>query len=128
MWRAAAHRPLLGPDVVFCPRPRSLRHLQSGSRARGLAGDARRETEAALDRCRPDGRRIVLNSGEYGDHRLFMVNFDPQTGGLTLDGHFRDAGSASPGVSMDGKSWPHGFNGDAYPHGTVFSRSVTAVR
>lgn len=26
-----------------------------------------------------DGRRIILNSGEYGDHRLFMVNFDPET-------------------------------------------------
>jgi hypothetical protein len=76
----------------------------------------------------PDGRRIVLNSGEYGDHRLFMVNFDPQTGGLTLDGHFRDAGCAGPGVSMDGKSWPHGFNGASYQHGTVFSRSAAAVR
>jgi hypothetical protein len=74
-----------------------------------------------------DGRRIVLNSGEYGEHRIFMVNFDPQTGSLTLDTRFRDAGSERPGVSMDGKSWPHGFHGDAYPHGTVFSRSATAV-
>jgi hypothetical protein len=75
-----------------------------------------------------DGRRIILNSGEYGDHRLFMVNFDPQTGGLTLDARFRDAGSDRPGVSMDGKSWPHGFQGDAYPHGTVFSRHSPEVR
>ena len=74
-----------------------------------------------------DGRRIVLNSGEYGDHRLFMVNFDPQTGALALDGRFRDAGSERPGVSMDGKSWPHGFHGDAYPHGTVFSRPAATV-
>jgi hypothetical protein len=74
-----------------------------------------------------DGRRIVLNSGEYGDHRLFMVNFDPQTGSLTLDKRFRDAGSENPGVSMDGKSWPHGFQGDAYPHGTVFSRTASAA-
>lgn len=74
-----------------------------------------------------EGRRIVLNSGEYADHRLFMVNFDPQTGRLTLDKRFRDAGSESPGVSMDGKSWPHGFQGDAYPHGSVFSRPVSAA-
>jgi hypothetical protein len=73
-----------------------------------------------------NGRRIVLNSGEYGEHRLFILNFDPQTGILTLDGRFRDAGSDKPGVSMDGKSWPHGFQGDAYPHGTVFSRSGEA--
>jgi hypothetical protein len=76
-----------------------------------------------------EGRRIILNSGEYGEHRLFIVNFDPQTGMLTLDSRFRDAGSDRPGVSMDGKSWPHGFQGNAYPHGTVFSRvAATAAR
>ena len=75
-----------------------------------------------------DDHRIVMNSGEYGDHRLFMVNFDSQTGALTLDEHFRDAGSDQAGVSMDGKSWPHGFKGDAYPHGTVFSRPAAAVQ
>lgn len=73
----------------------------------------------ALD---PTGRRIVLNSGEYADHRLFIVDFNPQTGALKLDERFRDPGSTQPGVSMDGKSWPHGFRGNAYPHGTVFSR------
>jgi hypothetical protein len=75
-----------------------------------------------------DGSRIVLNSGEYGDHRLFILNFDAQTGGLTLDQRFRDAGSEQVGVSMDGKSWPHGFHGDAYPHGTVFSRPVAVAK
>ena len=75
-----------------------------------------------------DGRRIVVNSGEYGDHRLFIVNLDPQTGVLTLDRSFRDPGSDQAGVSMDGKSWPHGFRGDAYPHGTVFSRPAATVK
>jgi 56kDa selenium binding protein (SBP56) len=75
-----------------------------------------------------DGSRIVLNSGEYGDHRLFIVNFDVQTGTLTLDERFRDAGSERAGVSMDGKSWPHGFHGDAYPHGTVFSRLAVTTK
>jgi hypothetical protein len=74
----------------------------------------------ALD---PSGTRIVLNSDENGpDHRLFVVNFDPKTGSVKLDEHFRDLGSDRPGVSMDGKSWPHGFHGNAYAHGTVFSR------
>jgi hypothetical protein len=70
----------------------------------------------------PGGRRIVINSGEYGEHRLFIADFDPQTGKLTLDARFRDRGSDRPGVSMDGKTWPHGFHGNAYPHGAVFSR------
>jgi hypothetical protein len=69
------------------------------------------------------GRRIVMNSGEYADHRLFIVNFDPKAGKLELDARFRDPGSDRPGVSMDGKGWPHGFRGDAYAHGAVFSRN-----
>lgn len=73
-----------------------------------------------------DNRRIIMNSGEYGEHRLFMLNFNPDTGALSLDGTFRDAGSDKPGVSLDGKSFPHGFQGDAYPHGAVFSRTAAA--
>jgi hypothetical protein len=65
------------------------------------------------------GRRIVLNSGEYGEHRLYVLDFDPSTGALKLDEKFRDASSDRAGVSMDGKKW-----GDAYPHGAVFSRTV----
>ena len=70
----------------------------------------------------PSGNRIVLNSGEYGDHRLFLLDFDPKTGTLKLDKNFRDQGASEPGVSMDGRTWPHGFKGDAYPHGAVLSR------
>jgi len=70
----------------------------------------------------PGGRRMVINSGEYAEHRVFIANFDPRTGALSLDGRFRDRGSDRPGVSMDGKTWPHGFHGNAYPHGAVFSR------
>ncbi len=69
------------------------------------------------------GTRIVLNSNENGpDHRLFIVNLNPKTGSAKLDERFRDPGSDRPGVSMDGKTWPHGFRGNAYAHGTVFSR------
>jgi len=75
-----------------------------------------------------DDRRIVLNSGEYGDHRLYMVNFNPETGALSLDERFRDAGSKEAGVSLDGKTWPHGFQGDAYPHGVVFSRTAPLAK
>ncbi len=69
-----------------------------------------------------NGRRIVMNSGENGEHRLFIVNFDQKAGKLELDTRFRDPGSDRPGVSMDGKGWPHGFRGYAYAHGAVFSR------
>ena len=75
---------------------------------------------AAVD---PSGTRIVLNSSGYSKgHRLWLVNLDRKTGKLSLDENFRDPGDHQPGIDMNGKSWPHGFKGNALPHGTVFSR------
>jgi hypothetical protein len=71
----------------------------------------------------PAGRRVVLNSGGSSkSNRLFVLEFDPATGRLTMDGRFRDQGSSRDGINMDDKTWPHGFSGKALPHGTVFSR------
>lgn len=74
---------------------------------------------AAID---PTRRRIVVNSAGSKPNRLYIVNLDPATGVLSIDQRFRDAGSSSPGVTLTGKRWPHGFDGEARPHGTVFSR------
>jgi len=79
----------------------------------------------------PSGTRIVVNSGGatpkgFGpgvpDRRLYIVDFDPKTGTLKLDERFRDAGSSRPGVSVSRRKWPHGFEGNTFVHGTVFSR------
>ena len=75
---------------------------------------------AAID---PSGTRIVLNSAGYTKgNRLYLISLDRTTGKLSLDGKFRDPGDHKPGVDMNGKTWPHGFHGNAVPHGTVFSR------
>ena len=69
------------------------------------------------------GRRVVVNSSGGGrGNRLYIANFDPATGGLSLDQGFRDAGASRAGVSLRQRTWPHGFTGTVYPHGTVFSR------
>lgn len=69
------------------------------------------------------GRRIVLNSAAGGKgNRLFVVNFDPANGDLSIDDRFRDAGGTRPGISLNNKTWPHGFTGPVWSHGTVFSR------
>ena len=71
----------------------------------------------------PTGRRIVLNSGGYAkSNRLFVIDFEPATGKLSIDDRFRDPGSTRPGIDLTSKAWPHGFSGKAQPHGTVFSR------
>ncbi|HEX8030362.1 MAG TPA: hypothetical protein VF491_17930 [Vicinamibacterales bacterium] len=70
----------------------------------------------------PSGRRLVMNSGGSKGNRLYVVNFDPASGALSIDEGFRDAGSTRPGIALNGKTWPHGFSGTPVPHGTVFSR------
>ena len=69
------------------------------------------------------GRRVVLNSAGHGSgNRLFVIDFDPANGQLSVDERFRDSDSAEPGIRLSAKTWPHGFTGTAIPHGTVFSR------
>lgn len=66
------------------------------------------------------GRRVVLNSGGKGS-RLFVIDFDPANGRLSLDRRFHDPGDASAGISLSGANWA-GFTGKVAPHGAVFSR------
>lgn len=70
----------------------------------------------------PDGRRVVLTG--YGSMRstVYLLNFDRETGALTLDENFRDAGAAKAGVQMSGRPWPHGGSAAGVPHGAVFTR------
>ena len=55
--------------------------------------------------------------------RILIAHIDPNSGALTLDTGFRDKGAATPGVSFDRATWPHGATGKAVPHGAVFSRA-----
>jgi len=103
---------LVSLDVADPERPREVATLK--------LGDDEQPHWIAID---PTGRRIVLNSAGGGTgNRLFVIDFDPSSGSLTLDERFRDAGATQPGVSFKQKTWPHGFTGTAIPHGTVFSR------
>ncbi len=70
----------------------------------------------------PSGRRLVLNSGGSKANRLFVLNFDPSSGALSIDRRFRDKNDSTPGIAFSGRNWPHGWTGVAYPHGAVFSR------
>ncbi len=70
----------------------------------------------------PDGRRVALTG--YGSMRntVYLLRFDPETGEISLDERFRDAGTEAPGVQLRDRAWPHGGNGAGVPHGAVFSR------
>jgi hypothetical protein len=103
---------LVSLDIADPEHPREVASLK--------LGDDEWPHWIAIDNA---GRRIALNSAGAGTgNRLFVVDFDPASGALTLDERFRDAGAARAGVSFTRKTWPHGFTGTAVPHGTVFSR------
>jgi hypothetical protein len=64
-------------------------------------------------------RRLVVTSGKRGD-RMHLLKLDERTGALTLDEAFRDS-DGQPGFSFAKRDWPHGWTGEASPHGAVFS-------
>jgi hypothetical protein len=57
----------------------------------------------------------------YGENRLFMLTFNPDTGALAIDLAFHDD-RGNPGFDLDNRTWPHGWTGSATAHGVVFSR------
>ena len=57
----------------------------------------------------------------YGEYRLFMLKFDPETGAVAIDGAFHDQ-EGRAGFDLTNRAWPHGWTGAAQAHGVVFSR------
>jgi hypothetical protein len=107
-----AQHALVSLDISDPEHPREVSTLDVG-------GDEKPHW-IAIDRT---GRRVVLNSSGGGtSNRLYIIDFDPATGKLSMDERFRDAGATRPGVRLTNRTWPHGFTGTAWPHGTVFSR------
>jgi len=67
----------------------------------------------------PATNRIVITSGNSGD-RIYLLRLDLGSGALSIDHSFRDT-DGKAGISMV-RRWPHGWHGEAKPHGAVFSR------
>ncbi|HST10039.1 MAG TPA: hypothetical protein VLL05_06665 [Terriglobales bacterium] len=65
--------------------------------------------------------RIVVTAGLNTKGRLYLLNFDPNTGALTMDESFRDT-DGKVGFNFEDRDWPHGWKGTGLPHGAVFSR------
>jgi hypothetical protein len=55
-----------------------------------------------------------------GDHRLYMLRIDTETGQLRVDNAFRDESTGEIGLDFDRAKWPHGATGPARPRGLLF--------
>jgi 56kDa selenium binding protein (SBP56) len=102
---------LVALDVSNPAKPVEVSRVQLGPKAfpHWLALDER-------------GARLVVNSGDAGEHRIVIVTVNRETGKLAVDGAFRDNGTDQPGFSFEREEWPHGKTGRTVPHGAVFSR------
>jgi len=69
----------------------------------------------------PVTNRIVITPGRDGNSRLYLLEFDPQSGDLKIDERFRDT-DGNPGFNFENRQWPQGWKGSGSPHGAVFSR------
>jgi hypothetical protein len=73
----------------------------------------------------PGTKRLVITGYGKLATRVLIATFDSATGALALDARFRDPGTATPGLSLNGP-WPHGATAAGAPHGAVFSRPAAA--
>jgi hypothetical protein len=67
-----------------------------------------------------DARTHRLAVTGYGEDRLFMLKFNPDTGALAVDTAFHDD-HGNPGFDFDNRTGPQGATGPAIAHGVVFS-------
>jgi hypothetical protein len=68
----------------------------------------------------PKSRRLAVTPDRPGQ-RMYLLKLDTGSGALTIDHAFRGP-DGKPGFAFSKRSWPHGWTGDAAPHGAVFSR------
>lgn len=66
------------------------------------------------------GGRLVITGAQQS--WVLMAAVDPETGALSIDERFRDAGADGPGVIFGAKPFPHGDSGPAQVHGALFRR------
>jgi hypothetical protein len=67
----------------------------------------------------PRTHRIAVSG--YGEARVYMLTFDPDTGAVAIDRKFHDR-TGEPGFDAGPRAWPHGWEGGAQVHGIVFSK------
>jgi hypothetical protein len=64
---------------------------------------------------------FVARTGYDGNHRMYMVNVDPETGALSYDNEFRDENTGALGIDFNRRDWPGVPHGGFYkPHSMVF--------
>ncbi len=68
-----------------------------------------------------NGDKIVLTGFfEQLERRVMMLNFNQDTGQISIDNAFGEGDKFGSGLIIDRESWPHGDTGAAMAHGAIF--------
>jgi hypothetical protein len=76
-----------------------------------------------------DGRRLAVSNYTVdtparqrdGDRRIYLVDVDPDHGGVGFDLSFRDEVAGTVGLDFNRTRWPHGDSGPARPAALLFA-------
>jgi hypothetical protein len=96
------------PDPAKKDRPRA-----GGPGGLAMASDGSRVAVADYTIDVPGYRRD-------GDHRVYLLRLDAESGQLRVDTAFRDETTDEVGVDFNRAKWPHGATGPARPRGLLF--------
>jgi hypothetical protein len=68
----------------------------------------------------PGSNRIVVGAEMNKERGMYVLVYDPGTGGLSIDASI-SATSDRPGyIDLDHQAWPHGQTGPAWAHSALF--------
>lgn len=68
----------------------------------------------------PKSNRIVIGAELEKERGMFMLLYDPQTGGLAFDQSIISASGRVGYIDLEQQSWPHGPSGPAWGHAALF--------
>jgi hypothetical protein len=114
-------------DVKDAKHPRLVNRIRFDRDPAGEGG-AREGGPYGLARA-ADGRRLAVSNYTVdtparqrdGDRRIYLVDVDPDHGGVGFDLSFRDEVAGTVGLDFNRTRWPHGDSGPARPAALLFA-------
>lgn len=68
----------------------------------------------------PKSNRIVIGAEMEKERGMYLLHYDPQTGGLAFDSTIISASGKVGYIDLEQQSWPHGTSGSARAHAALF--------
>jgi DNA-binding beta-propeller fold protein YncE len=114
-------------DLADAMRPRLVSSVRLDRDPDGKGGKPRQGGPGGLAMA-SDGTRVAVadytvDAPTYrrdGDHRVYLLRLDGDTGQLRVDDGFRDETTDEVGIDFNRAKWPHGTTGPARPRGLLF--------